>query len=217
MKAPRSQWSIFRSYLARIALSAGACFALAAVSRRVDAGLVNTNVYTDFTYHIGSGDDFLGSPVAAISTPDLEQFGAAVSWNWHPNGLQTFGADSVGYIDVPPSPADFTFIMSGTQDEFLFIDGVRQFEHNSFFVGQSQTSLPLSAGIHKLEVQYATTNPPGSQSGYELQITPPNGSSFSFVAAPVPEPTSALLFAAGAIGVVAMLRRRKMTPSCQQF
>jgi hypothetical protein len=166
------------------------------------ADLINTDVYSSFVDHTPNGVQFVGSPALSLSTPDFEQFGnAANNWAWHPGGLGTFAADSRGFINVPAANS-FTFILAGAQTSFLFVDGSLATLHGSFFVGQNQTTLPLGAGLHSVEVQYEIVNGPTAESGYELTISPGNG--FSFVA---PEPSGVGLV--GGFILAALLRRRR--------
>src|SRR3954454_17972576 len=89
----------------------------------IQAGPVNTAVYSTYTDNFPTGVHFTGTPVDNISTPDFDQFGAAVGWRWHPDGLKTFAADTLGYIQVPTADS-FTFILAGAQMEYAFVDGV---------------------------------------------------------------------------------------------
>jgi hypothetical protein len=175
---------------------------LAVASGRADAGLVNTAVYSSYTDNFPNGVHFTGTPVDNLSTPDFDQFGAAVSWDWHPDGLKTFAADTLGYIQA--SKADsFTFILAGAQQSYAFVDGVLTVSHGSDAVAQNQNTIPLSAGLHSIEVQYdivkpADQFPADTASGYELTISPAN--EFSIV--PAPEPADiAMLVALGAAGL----------------
>jgi hypothetical protein len=161
---------------------------------------VVTTIYSSYADNNSHGVTFLGAPVDAIPTVDLEQFGANVSWNWHPDGLANFAADSLAYINLPVANS-LTFIDSATQTSYVFVDGVLAVTHSSFFVAGSQTTLPLSAGTHSVEVQYEIVNPPGSESGFEITITPGNGFSF------VPEPSGLAALAVGGLGVLARRRR----------
>jgi hypothetical protein len=181
--------------------------ALAWGSGRAEAGLVNTTIYSSYSDHFPNGVQFSGSPVATISTPDFDQFGAAVNWDWHPNGLKTFAGDTVGYIQV--STADsFTFILAGAQQEYAFVDGVLAVTHGSDAVAQNQNTIPLTPGLHSVEVQYDIVKPADQfpadiYSGYELTISP--ASEFAFVA--VPEPAGVVM--AGGAWAVMLLRRRR--------
>ena len=182
--------------------AAGLVFCLAiGFAGRAKADLVDTNVYTNYTDNQSTTVAFAGSPAASLSTPDLDQFGAAVGWNWRPIGAVPFAADSLAHINVT-TPETFTFILAGTQDSYLYIDGAFAVAHGSLFVGQGQTTVPLSTGIHLVEVQYAIVNPPGSESGFEVTISPSSGYSFTAL----PEPTAITLFAVGMCGL--LIRRR---------
>jgi hypothetical protein len=166
---------------------------------------VVTKVYSSYADNNSHGVTFMGTPTDTISTVDFDQFGAAVSWSWNPGGLSSFGADSLGYIDVPVADS-FTFNDAGTQIQYLFVDGTLAFTHNSFFVGNNQTTITLAPGLHSVEVQYETvyftpSNGQGPFSGYEMAITPTTGFTF------VPEPASVSLLVAGAFGL--LLHRRK--------
>src|SRR5689334_10006683 len=76
---------------------AGITVAIALAWNVAQAGPVNTAIYSNYTDNFPSGVHFTGTPVDNISTPDFDQFGAAVSWRWHPDALKTFAADTLGY------------------------------------------------------------------------------------------------------------------------
>lgn len=173
------------------------------------ADLVNTSIYTSYSDNFPTGVQFSGTPTSNISTPDFQQFGfAAGNYMWYPQALTAFAADTVGYINVPTANS-FTFSVSGAQDSYLFVDGVQTVFHGSDNVSSNQNTIPLSTGIHKIEVQYDIVKPQNQfpadiYSGWELGISPGNG--FSIVAQP--EPVSAGILAAGAVGLLLLKRRR---------
>jgi hypothetical protein len=178
------------------------------------AGPVNTAVYSSYSDSFPNGVHFFGAPVDTLSTPDFDQFGSAVNWDWHPDNLKTFAADTLGYIQV--SQADtFTFILAGAQQAYAFVDGVLTVTHGSDAVAQNQNTISLAAGLHSIEVQYDIVKPADQfpadiYSGYELTISPAN--EFSIAAAPEPAGT-ALLIACAATGV--SLRRRRTAPTAE--
>lgn len=175
---------------------------------RAHAGPVNTAVYSSYTDNFPSGVHFNGTPVDSISTPDFDQFGAAVNWDWHPDGLKTFAADTLGYIQVSRA-GTFTFILAGAQQSYAFVDGVLTVSHGSDQVAQNQNTISLAAGLHSVEVQYdivkpADQFPANTVSGYELTISP--AGEYSIVAAPEPAGRALLIVGAAARG---SLRRRR--------
>jgi hypothetical protein len=188
---------------------AGITVAIALAWNVAQAGPVNTAIYSSYTDNFPSGVHFTGTPVDNISTPDFDQFGAAVSWRWHPDALKTFAADTLGYIQVPTADS-FTFILAGAQMEYAFVDGVLTVTHGSDAVSQSQNTIPLAAGLHSIEVQYDIVKPTDQfpadvDSGYELTITPSN--EFSIVSAPEPAGIALLI-----IGTAAGLSPRARRP-----
>jgi hypothetical protein len=171
---------------------------------------VNTTIYSSYSDNYPQGVNFTGPGIDQISTNDFAQFGFNTNWNWHPDGLSKFAADTQGYIQVPAA-GSFTFILAGAQDSFAFVDGQLAVAHGSDAVAQNQNTISLSPGIHSVEIQYDIVKPADQfpadiYSGWELTISPPNG--FSIVS--VPEPVS--LSGIGAL-VLLCLRRRKRSRS----
>lgn len=202
----RLNWIARRRLTWMVSLIVNAAAFVPGVAR---ADLVNTSIYTSYSDNYPLGVQFVGTPTYNISTPDFQQFGTAASnFMWYPQGLIAFAADTVGYINVPTANS-FTFIDAGVQDSYVFVDGVQTVFHGSDLVAQNQATIPLSAGIHRIEVQYDIVKPQNQfpadiYSGWELSISPGNG--YSIVAQP--EPASAGIIAAGAVGLLLLKRRR---------
>lgn len=70
--------------------------------------------------------------------------------------------------------------------------------HGSDTVAANQNTIPLTAGLHTVEVQYDIVKPANEFSGYELTISPGNGFTF------VPEPGTCGVLA---LAMVALLQR----------
>lgn len=187
------------------------------------AGLVSTDIYTSFSDNIWiqnypTGVIFSGSPVDVISTPDIEQvFGGLTGWNWHPDGIQTFASDSLGYFAVTGTDPVVTFTLSGPQNSYFFLDGVFELWHYSYFVGTNSTTLHVAPGLHSFEVQYEDANAFGSpESGFDF-LTSVGGGSINYASDPsaVPEPSSRTLSGLGFVGVTlgALWSRRRFWAS----
>jgi len=182
----------------------------------LQAGPVNTAIYTSYSDNYPNGVHFNGTAVDSISTADFQQFGSAVAWNWHPDGLAAFASDTVGHIQVTTADT-FTFILAGAQDSFAFVDGQLVVPHGSDAVAQSQNTISLSPGIHTVEVQYdiakpASQYPADIYSGYEMSIVPSiPGNNVSIVASP--EPGGVLLIAIGSLALRFRARQRGARPT----
>jgi hypothetical protein len=168
------------------------------------SGPVTTSIYTSYTDNFPTSISFSGSPVDSISTPDFQQFGSAVSWNWRPDSLTSFAADTTGQINVT-TPGSFTFILAGVQDEIAYVDGTLTVTHGSDAVAQNQNTIPLTAGLHTIEVRYDIAKPANEFSGWEMSISPGNGFAI------VPEPASCWIVAGG----LALLLRRRVSLACR--
>ena len=178
------------------------------VCATAEGGPVNTAVYSTYADNFPNGVQFSGSPVDNISTADFQQFGSAVSWNWHPDSLATFAADTVGYIQVTTADT-FTFILAGAQQSYAFVDGTLAVSHGSDSVAQNQNTFPLTTGMHQIEVQYDIVKPTSqfpndTQSGWELTISPANEYSITIA----PEPASLSLIAAVLLPLIPRRRVR---------
>jgi hypothetical protein len=87
--------------------------------------------------------------------------------------------------------------------DYAFVVGTLTFTHGSDTVAQNQNTIPLTAGLHTVEVQYDIVKPANEFSGYELTISPGRGFAL------VPEPGTCALIA---LGAMALLRRRVALP-----
>ena len=176
---------------------------LAGIASPLHAAIVTTNVYSTYTDNAPFGVNFLGSPVATLSTPDLAGEFGAVSFN----GLTYFASDSLAHLSVTDAVPAYTFVLASAQEAYAFIDGTQILRNESFFTGQSQTTLHLSVGLHSVEVQYEIIAPPtegglASGHGFEFVFNQSSGSPSIFYAdgpTAVPEPSTFVLL--GTFGI----------------
>ncbi len=113
---------------------------------------VDLKVYKTYSEDLGSHINF--SDLSSESDVPNVLFGASQgNFNWHPDGLGSFGADFTGAFNVTGG----TYHISLYSDDasYMFIDGALQISrpgpHGPDFTA---ADIPLSAGTHSFEVQF---------------------------------------------------------------
>lgn len=111
-------------------------------------GPVNIDIYANHSTNDGGGAPY-SNLVGSFQSSDI-QFG----YDWHPFGLDVFGADVTGRFCVS-GDATYTFTLGSDDGSLLFIDGnlvVDRGGPNS--PGDTSGSTALTAGDHTFEIQY---------------------------------------------------------------
>jgi len=142
------------------------------------------------------GEPFSGL-VGSFTSPDI-MFGTATGFNWHPFGLDSFGADITGSINV----AGGTYPISLFSDDGagLFIDGVEQISRPGPHGPDGTTgTVTLTPGIHSVEVKFfeCCSGPSG------VDVVLPAGVVFT-----APDTASTLGLLSGAFGILGAWRLR---------
>ncbi len=172
------------------------------MASRASAGVITTNIYATAN-DTGSGVTLSGSPAQTLSTNDI-QFLTNNGNNWFPlGGGIAFGADVTGALAVA-STGTYAFALTSDDGSYLFIDGNLKINDGAdHSPNRVSTNVSLTAGIHSFEVQFHE-NGIGT-SGVNLDLDPNGGVTFTATSA-VPEPST---FIAGAIGALAGLARKR--------
>ena len=127
--------------------------------------LITVNVYDGFTFS-GGGAPYSGL-IGTLTASDV-QFATANSYNWHPFGLGSFGADITGSLDVAAA-GTYSFTLDSDDGSLLFIDGLLVVDDGNAHPPQIGTgSATLTAGTHSFEVQFFECC--GGPSGVDLTL-----------------------------------------------
>jgi hypothetical protein len=131
-----------------------------------NAGAINVEVFSGFTCCSGSGTPY-SDLAGTFQSPDI-QFGTATSFNWHPFGLESFGARLTGSLGVA-SDGMHTFTLCSDDGSLLFIDGTLVIDNGGDHGPQCiEGSAALTAGTHSFEVQFFECC--GGPSGVDLLL-----------------------------------------------
>jgi hypothetical protein len=151
---------------------------------------------------IGGGAPY-SDLVGSFESPCIT-FGTDTGFNWHPFGLEDFGADITGTVNVA-ADGDYEFILTSDDGALLFIDDSLVVDNGGAHTPRSSSvSVFLTAGSHPFEVQYYEDF--GNPGGVDLIM--PFGCEFGPFAF-IPAPGAVLLGSIGTI-IVGWLRRRRM-------
>lgn len=161
------------------------------------ASAVTTDIYSGYS-GTASGAPYSGF-VGTLTTPGIT-FATDTGYNWHPFGLDSFGADSMATINVTAA-GNYTFTLNSDDGSQAFIDGALVVDDGGSHGPATATgSTFLTVGTHHLEVQFFECC--GGPSGVDFTL--PSG--VSYVA--VPEPATWAVMLIGFTGMGAVLRRR---------
>jgi hypothetical protein len=113
------------------------------------------------------------APTKTVTDPQVS-FGTSVAWNWHPLGTgNEFSAKWIGGIMIPTN-GTYSFQLSSDDGSWLYLDSALVLNHggpHSLSDIPGSASLPLTDGLHQIEIDYYETC--GPPSGVTLSWTPP--------------------------------------------
>src|SRR5262249_51143945 len=126
---------------------------------------VNVNVYSGHDLN-GGGAPYSGL-VGSFAANGVT-FATDTGFNWHPFGLDAFGADITGCLNVA-ADGDYSFSLNSDDGSLLFIDGNLIVDNGG---GHSPAvasgTATLVAGLHTFEVQFFEDF--GGESGVDLGL-----------------------------------------------
>ncbi len=184
--------------MVRKAIFAALIGAVAAYAAPSNAGVVTTTIFTGDS-GTGGGAPFSG-PVGTIVTPDIS-FATSTGFNWHPFGLGSFGADSVGTLSVAVS-GTYTFTLNSDDGSRALIGGALIVDDGGAHGPTVATgSVFLTAGLHPFEVQFFECC--GGASGVDFSV--PQGVTI----AGIPELATWGMMIIGFGGVALQMHRRR--------
>lgn len=167
-----------------------------------DAGVVNVDIYRGFDNSSPSGTPY--SDLAGSFTSSGVSFATDTGYDWHPFGLNAFGALITGVLDVA-SDGTYNLTLDSDDGSLLFIDGNLAIDNGGGH-GPTQVTeaIMLSAGSHSFRVEFYEDF--GGQSGVDLLL--PTGVTFGGTAV-VPEPASAVVLLGSCAGLFGWRLRRR--------
>ncbi|MCU0916274.1 MAG: PA14 domain-containing protein [Planctomycetes bacterium] len=121
----------------------------------VQAQLIVVDVYRDF-YNSGTGAPYSGY-VRSFNATDV-LFASSTGGNWHPEGLEAFGAEISGTLGVANS-GTYEFVLRSADGSALTIDGKQAVSNNAGTCGFPQiltarNKVFLTAGRHPFEIEF---------------------------------------------------------------
>ena len=157
---------------------------------------VNVDVFSGHTT-TGGGSPYSGL-AGSFTSPDI-MFATDTSFAWHPFGLDAFGADITGHLNVTAA-ASYAFTLNSDDGSLLFIDGIQVINDGGpHSPGAAGGSIDLTPGCHRFEVQFFEDF--GGPSGVDLTL--PTGVTYA-----TPEVASTGWLLAGAFTMLGALGRR---------
>jgi hypothetical protein len=167
LKSPWGSIESSRRLLSVLALVAALASMTGKLSAQSQCECVTVNIYAGFEPSGGGApySDLVGSfPSATVS------FGTDTGFNWHPFGLDQFGADITGSLSVAAA-GTYTFSLTSDDGSLLFIDGSLVVDDGDAHPPTTvSASVALAAGVHSFEVQFFECC--GGPSGVDLILPP---------------------------------------------
>jgi hypothetical protein len=171
---------------------------------------VNVNIYETHTTDAGGGAPY-SDPVGSFVSPTVS-FGTDTGFNWHPFGLDSFGADITGCFTAPTTGV-YQFATNSDDGSQLFLNGVLNVDnggpHGPNFAAGSPIALTAGDNVD-LHLQFYEDF--GGPAGLDLLVQGPGDEDFNLVSSNdltcVPEPGSLALLATGGMPFLGLLRRR---------
>jgi hypothetical protein len=170
----------------------------------VSAASITVDIYSG---HATTGGGTPYSDFVGTLTATAIDFGTATAFNWHPFGLESFGANIFGNINIP-ADGDYTFSLNSDDGSLLYVDGNLVVDNGG---GHAPVTISgttfLTTGPYFLEIQFFEDF--GGTSGVDLVL--PEGVTYIGAEPPcpvIPAPGAIILGGIG-MGLVRWLRRRR--------